>query len=437
MSELHHIVVVGGGAGGLELATRLGKRLGRSGRANVTLVDRNRTHVWKPLLHEVAAGSMDIHAHQLDYPAQARWHHFSFCYGALEALDRGRREISVAPVLDERGAEVIPRRALRYDTLVLAVGSVANSFGMPGVAEHAFALDSADEADRFHRRLVNACLRANYRASPERPAHLRVVIVGGGATGVELAAELHSTTRVLAAYGLENIDPERYLRVTLVNADSRLLAQLPERISLAAAEILEELGVAVLNGEQVVEVTASEVKLKSGKSLSADLTVWAAGIKCADFLRGLGGLETNRSNQLVVVATLQTTRDSDIFAIGDCAACPWEGHAMPVPPRAQAAHQQASHLLGSIERRLRGKPPRPFHYRDFGSLVSFGEYSTIGTLMGFLSGKSLRVEGWFARLMYLSLYKLHLLALHGFLGVVLDSLARLLKRGTEPRVKLH
>ena len=437
MSELHHIVVVGGGAGGLELATRLGKRLGRSGRANVTLVDRNRTHVWKPLLHEVAAGSMDIHAHQLDYPAQARWHHFSFCYGALEALDRGRREISVAPVLDERGAEVIPRRVLRYDTLVLAVGSVANSFGMPGVAEHAFALDSADEADRFHRRLVNACLRANYRASPERPAHLRVVIVGGGATGVELAAELHSTTRVLAAYGLENIDPERYLRVTLVNADSRLLAQLPERISLAAAEILEELGVAVLNGEQVMEVTASEVKLKSGKSLSTDLTVWAAGIKCADFLRGLGGLETNRSNQLVVVATLQTTRDSDIFAIGDCAACPWEGHAMPVPPRAQAAHQQASHLLGSIERRLRGKPPRPFHYRDFGSLVSFGAYSTIGTLMGFLSGKSLRVEGWFARLMYLSLYKLHLLALHGFLGVVLDSLARLLKRGTEPRVKLH
>jgi NADH:quinone reductase (non-electrogenic) len=437
MSELHHIVVVGGGAGGLELATRLGKRLGRGGRANVTLVDRNRTHVWKPLLHEVAAGSMDIHAHQLDYPAQARWHHFSFCYGALEALDRGRREISVAPVLDERGAEVIPRRVLRYDTLVLAVGSVANSFGMPGVAEHAFALDSADEADRFHRRLVNACLRANYGASPDRPAHLRVVIVGGGATGVELAAELHNTTRVLAAYGLANIDPERYLRLTLVNADSRLLAQLPERISLATAEILEELGVAVLNGEQVVEVTASEVKLKSGKSLSTDLTVWAAGIKCADFLRGLGGLETNRSNQLVVVATLQTTRDSDIFAIGDCAACPWEGHAMPVPPRAQAAHQQASHLLGSIERRLRGKPSRPFHYRDFGSLVSFGEYSTIGTLMGFLSGKSLRVEGWFARLMYLSLYKLHLLALHGFLGVVLDSLARLLKRGTEPRVKLH
>src|SRR6266704_5362500 len=325
MTDRHRIVIVGGGAGGIELATRAGDHFGRRGRATVTLVDKNETHLWKPLLHEVAAGSMDIHAHQLDYPAQARWHHFSFCYGALEALDRGRREISVAPVLDERGAEVIPRRALRYDTLVLAVGSVANSFGMPGVAEHAFALDSADEADRFHRRLVNACLRANYRASPERPAHLRVVIVGGGATGVELAAELHSTTRVLAAYGLENIDPERYLRVTLVNADSRLLAQLPERISLAVTETLEGLGVRVVGSELAVEVAASEVKTKSGKSFPADIAVWAAGIKGADILNDIDGLETNRLNQLVILPTLQTTRDPDIFALGDCSVLPREG----------------------------------------------------------------------------------------------------------------
>jgi NADH dehydrogenase len=108
-----------------------------------------------------------------------------------------------------------------------------------------------------------------------------------------------------------------------------------------------------------------------------------------------------------------------------------------VPPRAQAAHQEASHLVGTMERRLRGEPLLPFRYRDFGSLVSLGEYSTVGTLMGFLSGKSLRVEGWFARLMYISLYKLHLLALHGFVGVALDTLARFLKRSTEPQVKLH
>jgi NADH:quinone reductase (non-electrogenic) len=187
----------------------------------------------------------------------------------------------------------------------------------------------------------------------------------------------------------------------------------------------------------VTEVTASAVRIRSGDAFPADITVWAAGIKCADVLRGLGDLETNRLNQLVVTETLQTTRDPDVFALGDCAACPWPGHPVPVPPRAQAAHQQASHLVRMMDRRLRGEALAPFRYRDFGSLVSLGEYSTVGTLMGFLSGKSMRIEGWFARLMYISLYKLHLLALHGFTGVALDTLARFLKRSTEPQVKLH
>ena len=433
---MHQIIIVGGGAGGLELATRLGGRLGRVRRAAITLVDRGRTHVWKPLLHEVAAGSMDVHQHQLDYLAQARWHHFTFAQGALEGLDRARREIRIGAIRDERGVQVIPPRTLRYETLVLAIGSLANSFGVPGVAEHAFALDSAEEADLFNRRLVNAVLRANYQVE-ERHRELRVVIVGGGATGVELAAELHNTTRVLAAYGLENIDPERQVKLTLLNADARILPGLPERISRATTEALEALGVQIHCSEQVVEVAATEVRTKAGKVFPADLTVWAAGIKAADVLREVDGLETNRLNQLVVLPTLQTTRDPDIFALGDCAACPWEGHPGNVPPRAQAAHQQASHLVRTFERRLSGLSPEPWRYRDFGSLVSLGDYSTVGSLMGFISGPSIRVEGWFARLMYVSLYKMHLLALHGWWRVVVDSLARTLRRGVDPRVKLH
>jgi NADH:ubiquinone reductase (H+-translocating) len=436
MGDPHHVIVVGGGAGGLELVTRLGDRLGRTGRAAVTLVDKNETHLWKPLLHEVAAGSMDIHAHQLDYLAQARWHHFNFCVGAFEGLNRARRELTVAPTFDERGTEVIPRRTLRYDTLVIAIGSVANTFGVPGVAEHAYALESAAEADRFHRRLINACMQANYRPG-EAQAQLRIVIVGGGATGVELAAELHNTTRVLAAYGLENIDPARFLDVTLVNADPRILPMLPERVAKAVTETLEGLGVHVMCSEQAIEITANEVKTKSGKSFPADIAVWSAGIKGADFLKNLDGLETNRINQLVVLPTLQTTRDPDVFALGDCSMFPRRENAPPVPPAAQAAHQEASHMVGAVERRLRGEPLRPFRYRDFGSLVSLGQYSTVGSLMGFLSGKSYRVEGWFARLMYLSLYKMHLHALHGPVGVALDTLARMLRRGTEPSVKLH
>ncbi len=437
MASPHHIVIVGGGAGGLELATRLGDRLGRRGRAAVTLVDRSPTHLWKPLLHEVAAGSLDIHTHQLDYLAQARWHRFTFAQGALEGLDRWKKEIAVAPVLDEDGTEVIPRRTIRYDTLVIAIGSVSNSFDVPGVMEHAFLLDSPEQADRLHRKVVSACLQANYRGGDQRDGRLDVVIVGGGATGVELAAELHNTTRVLAGYGLENIDPDRYVRLTLLNADPRILAVLPQRISEATTAVLRSLGVEVRNSAQVTEVTASAVRTKGGGTFPADIAVWAAGIKCAEVLRGLADLETNRLNQLVVTETLQTTRDPDVFAIGDCASCPWPGHPGPVPPRAQAAHQQASHLVRMMDRRLRGKALAPFRYRDFGSLVSLGEYSTVGTLMGFISGKSMRVEGAFARLMYISLYKRHLLALHGFVGVALDTLARLLKRSTEPQVKLH
>ncbi|MGH8801318.1 MAG: NAD(P)/FAD-dependent oxidoreductase, partial [Casimicrobiaceae bacterium] len=152
----------------------------------------------------------------------------------------------------------------------------------------------------------------------------------------------------------------------------------------------------------------------------------------------LGGLETNRVNQLVVRPTLQTTRDDAIFAIGDCAACPWLGReGVTVPPRAQAAHQQASHMVKQIRRRLRGAPLAPWRYRDFGSLVSLGEHSTVGNLMGSLTGANLWLEGTFARMMYLSLYKMHEYALHGFWKMSLDTLARMITRRTEPHVKLH
>ena len=347
IQPLHHIVIVGGGAGGIELATRLGDELGRRGKARVTLVDRSRTHLWKPLLHEFAAGSMDLDDHALDYLAQARWHHFRFQLGEMDGLDRGRRVVKVARTLDEEGRELIPRREIPYDTLVIAVGSHTNDFGTPGAAEHAISLDRHDQAEIFHRRLINACIRANSQAGPLRPEQLNVAIIGAGATGVELAAELHKTTRELVAYGLDRI------------------------------------------------------------------------------------------NQLVVHQTLQTTRDPDVFAIGDCACCPWPQHAPCVPARAQAAHQQATHLVRNLQRRLRGKPLEPYVYRDFGSLVSLGQYSTVGSLMGKLLGGSIFIEGLFARIMYISLYRMHLYALHGLAKVVFDVLGRLFTRRTEPRVKLH
>lgn len=433
----HHIVVVGGGAAGLELVTRLGDKFGRRKRAAVVLIDRARTHLWKPLLHSVAAGSMDPGGHELDYLAQAHWHGFRYRYGEMIGLDRARKEVSLDATYDEEGREITPARAVPYDTLVIAVGSVTNDFGTPGAAKYAVPLETAEQAVRFNRRLVNAFIRAHTQAAPVRPGQLHVAIIGAGATGTELAAELHRTARQVVSYGLERIDPAKDIRIILIEAAPRILPALPERISVATARLLASLDIEARTGARVSEVRADGVCLADGSFIASELVVWAAGVKAPDFLANLDGLEVNRINQLVVGQTLQTTRDPDVFAIGDCSACPRPGFPGPVPPRAQAAHQEASHMVKQIIRRLEGKPLQPFVYRDFGSLVSLGHYTTVGNLMGFLLGKGFFLEGYFARLMYRMLYKMHEYALHGAGTVLLETLARSLSRGADPQVKLH
>jgi NADH:quinone reductase (non-electrogenic) len=434
----HRVVIVGGGAGGLELATKLGDKLGRRKRADITLVECARTHFWKPHLHELAAGSMDIGVYETDYLAQSHWHGFRYRIGRMTGLDRASRLVHVAPFIDEDGDQVTQSRTFPYDTLVIAVGSRTNDFGTPGAKEHAISLDDPAAAERFHRRLVNAYIRAHAQAEPLRPEQLHVAIIGAGATGVELAAELHNTTRTLVSYGLDRIDPDKDIRLIVIEAADRILPALPERLSGTAEKMLEKMHVTVRTSARVAEVLANGVRLASGEVIPAELVVWAAGVKAPDFLRDLDGLETNRINQLVVRPTLQTTRDDDVFAIGDCAACPWLGkEGVIVPPRAQAAHQQATHMVKQIRHRLQGRPLAPWRYRDFGSLVSLGEYSTVGNLMGSLTRGNVWIEGWFARMMYLSLYKMHELALHGFWKMALDTAARLITRRTEPHVKLH
>jgi NADH dehydrogenase len=437
MDDRHPIVVVGGGAGGLELATRAGNTLGKSGQAQIVLVEKARTHLWKPLLHAVAAGSMDPAEHELNYLAQAHWHHFQYRLGEMIGLDRKKKEVRLAPTFDEEGRQITPPRAIGYGTLVIAIGSVTNDFGTAGAARFAVPLDTPEQAVRFNHRLVNACIRADAQAEPVRPGQLHVAVIGAGATGTELAAELHRTARQVVAFGLDRIDPEKDLRIILIEAAERILPALPERVADATVALLRTLGVEVRAGARVGEVRADGVVLEGSAFIPSELVVWCAGVKAPEVLRDLDGLEVNRLNQLVVTPLLQTTKDPDIFAMGDCASCPREGYPAPVPPRAQAAHQQASHLLRQLCRRLAGQPLEPFVYRDFGSLVSLGDYSTVGNLMGFLIGKNLFIEGYFARLMYRSLYKMHEYALQGGGRTFLGALARQLSRGAEPEVKLH
>ena len=439
---VHRIVIVGGGAGGLPLATMLGDKLGdkKQGRVEITLVDRFETHLWKPLLHEVAAGRMDADAHDIDYLALGYWHHFRFRQGAIVALDRTRRKLTLGAVDDDEGKLMLPERVLAYDTLILCIGSTTNDFGVPGVAANAISLDTAIDADRFHRKLLAACVRADDEAAQGKLAHVDIVIIGAGATGVELAAEIRQTTRAHVGYGLDKLDPENDIRLTLLEAAPRILPQLGEKIARAATELLAGLDVSVRADERVTAVDASGVHTASGDFLPANLVVWAAGIQAPAVLATLDGLEVNRLHQLVVTETLQTTRDPDIFAFGDCAACPWldapkEGRM--VPPRAQAAHQQAMLLRRSMLARLAGKTLPAYRYRDFGSLVSLGEVTAVGNLMGRLIGGSMLIQGLIARWMYVSLYKLHQLSIHGYVRVAFDTIGRFLRRRMEPRVKLH
>jgi NADH dehydrogenase len=435
--SLHHIVIVGGGAAGLELATRLGNSLGRHGKAQITLVERARTHIWKPHLHEVAAGTMDVGRDAVDYLAHASDHHFRYRIGEMVGLDRANRGVHLSPSYDAEGEEITPSRSVPYDTLIIAIGSTSNDFDTPGAQDFAISLDTADQAVRFHQRLVNRFIRAHAQPGPVRLGQLHVTIIGAGATGTELAAELHRTTRQLVAYGLDRIDAEKDLKITLIEAAERILPAVPARVAEGATGLLQRLGVDVRTASRVVQVRKEGVELADGEFIPSELVVWSAGVKGPDVLKSLDGLEASRTNQLVVTPTLQTTKDSDVFAIGDCAYLMNPGETRPIPPRAQAASQQSTHLYKQMQRRLEGRPLRPFVYRDFGSLVSLGKYTTVGNLMGAVKGKGLMVEGYFARMMYRSLYKMHQVALFGAWKVLLDSIARVLTHRNEPRVKLH
>jgi len=440
LENIHRVVIVGGGAGGLELATKLGNTLGKKKVAEIILIDAKKTHVWKPLLHEIAAGSLNPDKDELEYLAQAHWHHFKFRYGRVNQVDSKNKTVSIEPTFDIDGTEIIPLRKIKYDTLVLSVGSTVNDFNIPGAKEFAVALDTQDQAERFHQKLHNSILRAQTQKGPVRPGQLEVVIVGGGATGVELAAELHKATREMTAYGLDRVNPDRDISIYLVEASNRLLPALPPKISASVESELRKLNVKLFLGERVTKVTKEGIETQSGKKILSSLVVWAAGIKAPEFLSQIKGIETNSIHQIKVESTLQSTLDADIFAFGDCAACPVKpGSDLLVPPRAQAAHQQASMLYKSIKSKVLkpNKALSKYVYKDYGSLVNLGRYSTVGNLMGSLLGGSMFIEGLIARLMYLMLYQMHLSALHGVVSVVFRLLGKIISRRTEARVKLH
>ncbi len=429
--ELPKIIIVGGGAAGLELTTSLGRKLGKQNLAEIILLDASQTHIWKPLLHEVAAGVLNS-ADEIEYLVQAHLNHFTFLYGRMQGLDRKKKHIHVSPMTSSSGQELIPQRTFRYDTLVMSVGSVSNTFGIPGVYEHCIFLDTATQAFNFHKKMVEAYMLNHFENVKKSGEKLAIAIVGAGATGVELSAELYEVSRMLTVYGLEKSNP---VKITIIDGSEHVLAALPLNLAMATQQQLVKLDIELKMGRRVVEVTSEGIMTGEGELIPADLKVWAAGIKAPDWVHELDGLETNRINQLVVDTTLKTS-DDDIFAMGDCAACPWTGHDGNVPPRAQAAHQQASTLHKTIVNRMQGKPSVAYVYRDYGSLIALGKYSTVGNLMGNLMG-TVTIGGFIARMVYLSLYKMHQFAVHGYFRTTMLTLSNLFRRSAHAKIKMH
>lgn len=427
------IVIIGAGAGGFELATSLGKKLGRTKQATVTLVDRNHSHIWKPLLHELAAGSIDEGVEAISYMDHASKHAFQFQLGYMSNINRETKQVFLDEIYDITGELLVPTRYIFYDILIIALGSVSNSFGTIGVDDNCIFLDSPSQAKYFHTKMLNLFLRGFSQSNIEEK--VSIAIVGGGATGVELSAELHNTVQKLHSYGFNNLSNQS-LHITLIEAGERILPTLPPRISAASHKALTKLGIRVLTKTMITRVDAGGLYTKDGEYLQAKLMVWAAGIKAPDFMKDFGGLETNHINQLIVKPTLQTTRDSNVFAIGDCASC-----AIPtggvVPPRAQAAHQMASCVYYNILALLHRQNLKTYVYKDYGSLVSMSHFSTVGILMGNLIRFSMMIEGRIARIAYISLYRMHQIALHGYIKTGLIILVGRINRIIRPYLKLY
>ncbi|MDR8524667.1 MULTISPECIES: NAD(P)/FAD-dependent oxidoreductase [Shewanella] len=433
MHEMANIVIVGGGAGGMEIATKLGHQLGRKGKARVTLIDCAESHIWKPLLHEVATGALDIGIDAISYRGHAAAHGYHFQQGAMTDIDREAKQVILAPINDAKGNELLPARRIDYDYLVIAIGSIANDFNITGVREHCVFLDSTEQAMEIRSMLLNKFMR--YASDNQLADKIKIAVVGAGATGVEMSAEMHHAVDQLRGFGYK-IDSS-LLEITLIEADERILPKVEKaEISASVAKELTAIGVNVMTNTRINQVTEEGLHTSEGEFIPSDMVIWSTGVKAPDFLKEIGGLESNHINQVMVNQNMQTTRDPAIFAIGDCAACPQEDGSW-VPPRGQSARQMALMTADNIKLLLDGKPAsNNYVYKDLGALVNLSKFHTVGNLMSFIGG-GVMVEGKIARFVYTSLYRRHLIELHGPIKGTLLMFAKGISRIVHPHLKLH
>lgn len=405
------IVVIGGGVAGLFLATRLGKKLGKTEQAKITLIDQNSHHFWKPMLHEVATGLRNAYIEGVDFRTQGKFNNFKFRQGALQSIDTEKKIVFVSELRDEKDDIVFPASQHEYDILVMAIGSITNDFGTPGVKENCLFLNDYLDASNFRRKILTKLYQFSADLDNPEQKQIRISIVGGGATGVELSAEILKMAEKLKTYGVAKMEPE-HLKVTLLEAGDRLLPALPAQLSQNIRDSLEKIGVNVITNCLITHTDEKGFYTKNGELIDSDIMAWTAGVKAPDILKNIGQLTTGKGNQIIVKPTLQSIDDDCIFAVGDCALYLNAENKPVAPPTAQAADQMAKLCYRNILAYLNRQPLQDFQYKDRGSVVTLA-YTAHGIVSTFKTSKPIMIKGMPAYTMHYLLYHLHQAELYG------------------------
>jgi NADH dehydrogenase len=388
MSALPHVVILGGGFGGLQAARGLARAPVR-----VTLVDQHNHHLFQPLLYQVATAGLAV----TDIAVPLR--HVVRKQANTTVLLARASSIDVA-----RRVVVLEDGELAYDRLIVATGAVGHWFGHDEWAEHALGLKDCRDALAIRSRILLA-FEAAERAEDEdeRARQLSFAVIGGGPTGVELAGALAEIARVTLARDFRRFDPGS-ARVVLVEAGPRILPAFPEDLARSAASALVRLGVTVRTGAPVTAIDGEGITL-SGERIPAATVLWAAGVRATPLVQSLGAT-LDRAGRVPVEPDLSVPGHPEIQVIGDAAAVPWRDGPVPgvtVPGMCPGAMQMGRHAARNVVRVTRGEPPLPFVYRDKGSLATIGRSSAVAEL-----GK-LRFTGFLAWVLWVFVHIFYLI----------------------------
>jgi len=408
-----HVVILGGGFGGLAAARALARAPVR-----VTLLDRHNYHLFQPLLYQVATASLS----PADVASPIRWvlrrqKNVEVLLAEAQSIDPVRRVVALDAGPVPAGSA---GRSIAFDYLILATGSSHSYFGHDDWAASAPGLKTLDDALKMRQRILLAFEAAERAAgTDEQPRLLTFVIVGGGPTGVELAGALAEIARQSLRKDFRRIRPES-ARIVLLEGSPHLLGAFPEPLRRAAQRSLERLGVEVRTGAQVVGVDAGGVVWRgsspgsareNAQRIDADTVLWAAGVSASPLAKSIG-VPLDRAGRIATEPTLQVPGHPGLFVVGDL--CAFAENGTPLPGVAQVAIQQGAHAARNIVRAIREEPLQPFHYRNYGIMATIGRGAAVGDISG------LRISGFFAWLFWIFLHIFWLIGFRNRLAVMFE-----------------